>query len=64
MKHLDHDTFLFCRNILAVKKLGHAWLQLTDEEILIHTRLAKKDLTTGELKLKYAALYCSEKKMQ
>lgn len=56
MKHLDHDTFLFCRNILAVKKLGHAWLQLTDEEILIHTRLAKKDLTTGELKLKYAAL--------
>lgn len=56
MEHFDHDTFQFCRNMLAVKKPGHAWLQLTDEQILVHTRLAKKDVTTGELKLKYAAL--------
>lgn len=56
MEQLDHDTFQFCRNILAVKKPEHAWLQLTDEDILIHTRLAKKDTATGELKLKYAAL--------
>lgn len=56
MEHLDHDTFLFCRNILATKKPEHIWLQLTDEQILIHTRLAKKDRTTGEVKLKYAAL--------
>lgn len=56
MEHLDHDTFQFCRNILAAKNSRHAWLQLTDEEILIHSRLAKKDITTSELKLKYAAL--------
>ncbi len=56
MAHLDHDTFQFCRNILAVTKPGHAWLQLNDEGVLIHTRLAKRDAGTGELKLKYAAL--------
>lgn len=55
MDHLDHDTFQFCRNILAVKSPGHAW-QLSDEEILIHTRLAKKNVNTGELELKYASL--------
>ena len=56
MGNLDHDTFQFCRNILAVTKPEHAWLQLTDEDILIHTRLAKRNIATGELKLKYAAL--------
>lgn len=56
MEHLDNDTFLFCRNILAIKKPGHIWLQLTNEEILLNTHLAKKDSTTGELKLKYASL--------
>jgi ATP-dependent DNA helicase RecG len=56
MEHLDSDTFQYCRNILAVKKPNHAWLQLTNEEILLHTRLAKKDILTGELRLKYAAL--------
>lgn len=38
------------------KKPGHIWLQLTDEEILLNTHLAKKDDITGELKIKYAAL--------
>lgn len=56
MEDLDHGTFQFCRNILAVKKPGHAWLQLNDEEILVHTRLAKRDSRTGEIQLKYAAL--------
>lgn len=56
IEQLDHDTFQYCRNILATKKPNHAWLQLSDEEILIHTRLAKKYISTGELKLKYAAL--------
>lgn len=56
MEHLDHSTFQYCRNILAIKKPNHAWLQLTDDEILVHTRLAKRDASTGELKLKYAAL--------
>ena len=39
MAHLDHDTFQFCRKILAVIKPEHAWLQLSAEDILIHTRL-------------------------
>lgn len=56
IEDLDHETFQYCRNILVAKKPNHAWLQLSDEEILIHTRLAKKDFSTGELKLKYAAL--------
>ena len=56
MAHLDHETFQFCRNILSIRKPGHAWLQLTDEEILLHTHLAKRDSFTGELKLKYASL--------
>ena len=56
IEDLDHETFQYCRNILVVKKPNHAWLQLSDEEILIHTRLAKKDFSTGELKVKYAAL--------
>ncbi|MBQ5573244.1 MAG: putative DNA binding domain-containing protein [Bacteroidaceae bacterium] len=56
LNQLDHKTFQYCRNILAAKKLNHAWLQLTDEEILLSTRLAKKDVYTEKLKLKYAAL--------
>lgn len=56
MDNLDHETFQFCRNILAVSKPGHLWLQLTDEEILVHTHIAKKNSISGELELKYAAL--------
>ena len=56
INELDHNTFKYCRNILAAKKPNHSWLQLTDEEILIHTRLAKRDNLSGEVKLKYAAL--------
>lgn len=56
MDNLDHETFQFCRNILAVIKPGHPWLQLTDEEILVHTHIAKKNSISGELELKYAAL--------
>lgn len=56
MKHLDHSTFTYCRNILAVIKPGHAWLQLNDEDLLVSTKLAIKDPTTGIIRLKYAAL--------
>ena len=56
MDQLEHNTFQFCRNILAIKKPGHAWLQLTDEEILLRTRLARRNPATGMLELKYAAL--------
>ncbi len=54
MEQLDAKTFQYCRNILATIKPSHSWLQMTDEEILLSTHLAKKD--DGKLQLKYAAL--------
>ncbi len=56
VQHLDQDTFKYCRNILATSKPEHAWLQLDDKQILLATRLAKKDSLSNEIKLKYAAL--------
>ena len=51
---LDAKTFQYCRNILATIQPSHAWLQMTNEEILLSTHLAKRE---GEkLQLKYAAL--------
>ena len=55
LEHLDHDTFQYCRNVLASKKPGHPWLQMTDEQILLSTHLASKGVS-DELLLKYAAL--------
>ena len=55
LEHLDHDTFQYCRNVLASKKPGHPWLQMTDEQILLSTHLASKGFS-DELQLKYAAL--------
>ncbi len=54
MEQLDKKTFQYCRNILATIQPSHAWLQMTDEEILLSTHLAKMD--GGKLQLKYAAL--------
>ena len=54
MEQLDKKTFQYCRNILATIQLSHAWLQMTDEEILLSTHLAKMD--GDKLQLKYAAL--------
>ncbi len=56
IKDLDHNTFQYCRNILSVIKPEHAWLQLNDEEILTHSRLALYDTASNKIKLKYAAL--------
>ncbi len=56
MEHIDSSTIQFCRNILATVKPGHPWLQMADEEVLLHTRLARRDAQTGDLQLKYAAL--------
>ena len=55
LEHLDRDTFQYCRNVLASKKPGHPWLQMTDEQILLSTHLASKGVS-DELLLKYAAL--------
>jgi ATP-dependent DNA helicase RecG len=54
MDQLDKKTLQYCRNILATIQPSHAWLQMTDEEILLSTHLAKKD--GDKLQLKYAAL--------
>ena len=56
MDGLDHETFQYCRNILASLAPGHPWLQMTDEQILTSSHLAKIDNETGNLKIKYAAL--------
>lgn len=54
MEQLDAKTFQYCRNILAARNTSHPWLQMSDEEILTSTHLAKRD--GDNLQLKYAAL--------
>ena len=54
MEGLDPNTFQYCRNIIQSRQPSHAWLQLSDEEILIATHLAVRD--GDKLKIKYAAL--------
>ncbi len=56
MEHFDSETFTYCRNILSVIKPGHAWLQMSDEDVLASTKLAVKDQSTGQMMFKYAAL--------
>ncbi len=56
MEHLDPKTFQYCRNILATTKPEHPWIQLSDEEILFNTRLARKGELSNGISLKYAAL--------
>ena len=54
MDGLDPNTFQYCRNIIQFRQPSHAWLQLSDEEILTATHLAIRD--GDKLKIKYAAL--------
>lgn len=54
MEQLDPKTFQYCRNILTTIQPSHAWLQMTNEELLLSTHLAKME--EGKLQLKYAAL--------
>ena len=54
MEQLDPKTFQYCRNILATIQPSHSWLQMTNEELLLSTHLAKRD--GNKLQLKYAAL--------
>ena len=54
MEGLDPNTFQYCRNIIQSRQPSHAWLQLSDEEILTATHLAIRD--GDKLKIKYAAL--------
>ena len=54
MEGLDPNTFQYCRNVIQSRQPSHAWLQLSDEEILTATHLAIRD--GDKLKIKYAAL--------
>ena len=54
MEGLDTNTFQYCRNIIQARQPSHAWLQLSDEEILTATHLAIRN--GDNLKIKYAAL--------
>ena len=54
MAGLDPNTFQYCRNIIQSRQPSHAWLQLSDKEILTATHLAIHD--GDKLKIKYAAL--------
>ena len=54
MEGLDPNTFQYCRNVIQARQPSHAWLQLSDEDILIATHLAIRD--GDKLKIKYAAL--------
>lgn len=54
MEQLDVKTFRYCRNILATIQPSHAWLQMTNEEMLLSAHLAKQE--GSKLQLKYAAL--------
>ena len=54
MEGLDPNTFQYCRNVIQSRQPSHAWLQLSDEDILTATHLAVRD--GDKLKIKYAAL--------
>ena len=43
MEGLDPNTFQYCRNVIQSRQPSHAWLQLSDEDILIATHLAVRD---------------------
>ena len=54
MEGLDPNTFQYCRNVIQSRQPSHAWLQLSDEDILTATHLAIRD--GDKLRIKYAAL--------
>ena len=51
-KHLDPDTFTYCRNIVKVINPKHPWLNMSDWDILVSCGLVDKDSHY----MKYAAL--------
>ena len=51
-KHLDPDTFTYCRNIVKVINPKHPWLNMSDWDILVSCGLVDKDSRY----MKYAAL--------
>ena len=54
MDGLDQNTFQYCRNVIQSRQPSHAWLQLSNEEILLSTHLATRE--GDNLRIKFAAL--------
>lgn len=54
MDGLDPNTFQYCRNVIQSRQPSHAWLQLSDEGILLATHLATRE--DDKLRIKFAAL--------
>lgn len=56
LDELDHSTFEYCRNATRVINPSHAWINMSDLEILESCRLVEKDKTGSIIGYKYAAL--------
>lgn len=53
---LDDNTFDYCRKLVAMRNSTHAWVKLSNEELLRTCGLTAKDPVTGKVGIKMAAL--------
>lgn len=56
MDDLDDKTFDYCRKLVAMRNDTHAWIDLSNEELLKSCGLMAKDPLTGKYGIKMAAL--------
>lgn len=56
MEDLDDKTFDYCRKLVAARNDTHAWIKLSNEELLKSCGLMAKDPVTGNVGIKMAAL--------
>lgn len=56
MDDLDDKTFHYCRKLVAMRNDTHAWIKLSNEELLKSCGLIAKDSITGKTGIKMAAL--------
>lgn len=53
---LDNTTFDYCRKLVIARNGTHAWIKLSNEELLKSCGLMAKDPVTGKIGIKMAAL--------
>jgi len=53
---LDNTTFDYCRKLVIARNDTHAWIKLSNEELLKSCGLTAKDPVTGKIGIKMAAL--------
>ena len=53
---LDPETFDYCRKLVSLRNKSHPWIKLSNEELLKSCGFIAKDLTTGIVGIKQAAL--------